>query len=132
MLREAFENGDPITIETELSGSVPGEQFGTAVTIFPNLTPATRVRNRDTANVLTFEDSNADIAVGAPGSNHVYVFFGQENMPAFLTTGDANLTLTGSEGESLFGSIIIEMYDINGDEIDDMGVGSDGSVNIYY
>jgi len=24
------------------------------------------------------------------------------------------------------------MYDINGDEIDDMGIGSDGSVNISY
>ncbi|MEZ4547455.1 MAG: hypothetical protein R3B51_06945 [Thermodesulfobacteriota bacterium] len=35
--------------------------------IFPNLTPSAQVRNRDTANVLIFEDSNADIAVGAPG-----------------------------------------------------------------
>ncbi|MGE0367819.1 MAG: hypothetical protein AB7P53_02620 [Candidatus Dadabacteria bacterium] len=132
VLREAFDNGDPITIETELTGSIPGELFGTAVMIFPNLTPSAQVRNRDTANVLIFEDSNADIAVGAPGSNHVYVFFGQENMPDFLTTGDANLTINGPEGESLFGSIIVEMFDINGDEIDDMGVGSEGSVNISY
>ncbi|MEZ4547454.1 MAG: hypothetical protein R3B51_06940 [Thermodesulfobacteriota bacterium] len=53
-------------------------------------------------------------------------------MPDFLSTGDANLTITGPEGESLFGSIIVEMYDINGDEIDDMGIGSDGTVNISY
>lgn len=132
VLRDAFDNGDPITVETELSGSIPGEQFGSAVAIFPDLTPAAQIRNRDTANVLIFVDSNADIAVGAPGSNHVYVFFGQENMPAVLTPAEANLTLTGSEGDSLFGSIIIEMYDINGDEIDDMGVGGVGSVGIYY
>jgi hypothetical protein len=132
VLRDAYDNGTPITIETELSGSVPGEQFGSAVSILPNLTPAPQVRNRDTANVLIFVDSNADIAVGAPGSGNVYVFFGQPNMPPFLSSNEANLTIPGAEGVSEFGSLVIELFDVNGDEIDDMGVGSDGSVSIYY
>ncbi len=132
VLRDAYDNGTPITVETELSGSIPGEQFGSAVSILPNLTPTPEIRDRVTANVLIFEESNADIAVGAPGSGNVYVFFGQENMPPFLSSNEANLTIPGSEGVSEFGSLVLELFDVNGDEIDDMGVGSAGSVSIYY
>jgi len=132
VLRDAYDNGTPITIETELTGSIPGGRFGAAVSILPNLTPAPQVRNRVTANVLIFVDSNADIAVGAPGSGQVYIFFGQPNMPPFLSPNEANLTIPGPEGVTEFGSLVLELFDVNGDEIDDMGVGSAGSINIYY
>lgn len=132
VLRDAYDNGTPITIETELSGSIPGEQFGFAVSILPNLTPTPEIRNRVTANVLIFVESNADIAVGAPGSGNVYVFFGQENMPPLLSSNEANLTVPGPEGVSEFGSLVLELFDVNGDEIDDMGVGGASSVSIYY
>lgn len=120
--------------ETEFTGLNPGDLFGTSVSVFPILTPNLIAQPLDTAIVLQYEMINADFAVGAPGVSpgSVYIFYGQSSFPATVSASAAKLTLAGQAGDSDFGSVVMELNDINGDQLDDFGVGGTGFINIYY
>ncbi|MEQ9620166.1 MAG: hypothetical protein RIG61_13475 [Deltaproteobacteria bacterium] len=134
VLRESFENGTEPTVETEFTGSGPGDMFGFSVSVIPTLTPEIVEKQRDTAIVLEFEISNADFGVGAPGSppGAAFVFFGRDDFPAVVSAGEADIVLTGGEGDSDFGIVFEGLRDVNGDQLDDFGVGGEGFMQIDY
>ena len=134
-LLDTFENGTPITFETEYTGISAGDRFGQSVSILDGFNPIIEKRNRDTAIVLELEENNADVAVGAPGTVPVgtaYVFFGSDSLPAEISASDADLTVTGDNGDSEFGQLVNTMGDVNGDEISDFAVGGTGFIEIVY
>ncbi len=133
-LKTALKDGTPPVVETEFTGLNPGDLFGTSISVFPFLTPGLLAKQRDTAIVLQFQVSNADFGVGAPGvpDGAVYVFFGQDNFPAQVPAGDADLTRVGKAGDSDFGSVVEGLEDVNGDEEDDFAVGGSGFMNVFY
>ena len=100
--------------------------------MFPFLTPELISQQRNTAIVLEFKVSNADFGVGAPGvpNGAVYVFFGQDNFPGTVSASEADITLTGEDGDSAFGSVVEWLGDVNGDQEDDFGVGGAGFINV--
>ena len=133
-LLEAFENETTTTFETEYNGISPGDLFGTSVSVLDGFTPTIEKRNRDTAIVLELEISNADVAVGAPGTDPgtVYVFFGQENMPAQISAADSDINVVGEAGDVDFGQEVMTMEDVNGDQFTDFAAGGEGFMEIVY
>ena len=133
-LKTAFKDGTTPPVETEFTGLNPGDLFGTEISVFPFLTPELISQQRNTAIVLEFKVSNADFGVGAPGvpNGAVYVFFGQDNFPGTVSASEADITLTGEDGDSAFGSVVEWLGDVNGDQEDDFGVGGAGFINLYY
>jgi hypothetical protein len=81
-------------------------------------------------------DGFADLAVGAPGANRVYIYFGG---PAGLGP-DPAVTLTGPAfvGRSGFGDAVVSAGDLNGDGFADLAVpdlgarNGSGAVFIYF
>lgn len=134
VLREAFQDGTEPTVETEFTGSNPGDMFGFSISVLPNFTPEIVEKQRDTAIVLEFEVSNADFGVGAPGSppGTAFVFFGRDDFPAAVSAGEADIILTGGESDSDFGIVFEGLGDVNGDQLDDFGVGGGGFMQIDY
>lgn len=133
-LRTAFEDGTDPVVETEFTGITPGGMFGHSISVIPNLTPEIVEKNRQTAIVLEFEVSNADFGVGAPGTpdGTVYVFFGQDDFPATVPASEADITLAGDAGDTEFGNVVQGLGDVNGDQLDDFGVGGPGFIQIEY
>jgi hypothetical protein len=133
-LASNLKDGTTPVVETEFTGLNQGDLFGTSISVFPFLTPELVEKQRTTAIVLEYGISNADFGVGAPGvpNGSVYVFFGQSNFSATVSASDANLTLTGQDGDMDFGSVVEGLEDVNGDGQDDFGVGGSGFMNIYY
>ena len=133
-LKDALNQGTVPPVETVYNGISPGDLFGTSVSVFPFLTPGLLSEQRNTAIVLEYMQNNADVGIGAPGipNGAVYLFFGQENMPATISASDANLTFTGQDGSSGFGSVLEQLEDVNGDQLDDFGVGGSGFINVFY
>ncbi len=133
-LETAFEDDTTPTVETEFTGINPGDLFGTEISVFPFLTPELISQQRNTAIVLEFMVSNADFGVGAPGvpNGAVYIFFGQDDFPATVPASQANLTLTGEDGDTAFGSVVELLEDVNGDLEDDFAVGGEGFINLFY
>jgi len=72
--------------------------------------------------------------VGAPGvpNGAVYVFFGQDDFPTTVPASEADLTVTGQDGDTGFGSVLEELKDVNGDLEDDFAVGGTGFMNLFY
>ena len=133
-IKSAFEDGTELPVETEFTGNTPGGLFGASISVMPDLTPEVVSKQRQTAIVLELEVSNADFGVGAPGTANgtVYLFFGQDNFPATVPAGDANVTLNGEGGDTDFGSLVQDLGDVNGDQIDDFGVGGLGFIQVVY
>lgn len=133
-LETAFKDGTTPPVETEFTGLNPGDLFGTEISVFPFLTPELLEQQRNTAIVLEYKVSNADFGVGAPGvpNGAVYVFFGQDDFPAMVSASQADLTLTGQDSDTGFGSVVENLEDVNGDQQDDFSVGGEGFINVYY
>lgn len=133
-LKTAFEDGTDPVVETEFTGITPGGLFGYSISVIPNLTPEIIEKNRQTAIVLEFEVSNADFGVGTPGADEgtVYVFFGEDGFPGTVSASEADITLTGDEGDTEFGTVVQGLGDVNGDLLDDFGVGGPGFIQIEY
>ena len=133
-LKTAFKDDTIPPVETEFTGLNPGDLFGTEISVFPFFTPELISQQRNTAIVLEFKVSNADFGVGAPGvpNGAVYVFFGQDDFPGTVPASEADITLTGEDGDSAFGSVVEWLGDVNGDQEDDFGVGGAGFINLYY
>ncbi len=133
-LEANLKDGTTPVAETDFTGLNPGDLFGTSISVFPFLTPGLVEKQRNTAIVLQYQVSNADFGVGAPGvpNGSVYVFFGQDNFPAAVTASQANITLTGQDGDSQYGSVVEGLEDVNGDQEDDFAVGGTGFINVYY
>jgi len=133
-LETAFRDGTVPPVETVFNGLNPGDLFGTEISVFPFLTPELLEQQRNTAIVLEYKVSNADFGVGAPGvpNGAVYVFFGQDDFPPTVSAGEADITLTGQDGDSDFGSVVEVLEDVNGDQQDDFAVGGAGFINLYY
>lgn len=133
-LRENLRDGTTPVVETEFTGLNPGDLFGTSVSVFPFLTPELISEQRNTAIVLEFKVTNADVGAGAPGvpNGAVYVFFGQDDFPDTVSASEADLTVNGQDGDSGFGSVLEELEDVNGDLEDDFAVGGAGFMNLFY
>lgn len=133
-LLTAFEDGTTTTFETEFTGISPGDRFGNSVSVLDGFTPIIEKNQRDTAIVLEFETSNADIAAGAPGTDPgtVYIFFGQEDFPAEVSAADSDINVVGEAGDTDFAQKVLTMGDVNGDEVTDFSVGGEGLIQIVY
>jgi hypothetical protein len=133
-LLTAFEEGTTTTFETEFTGINEGDRFGTSVSVLNDFTPIIEKDRRPTAIVLEFEVSNADIAVGAPGTTPgtVYIFFGQENFPEQVSASDSDLNVVGEQGDTDFGMEVQTLGDVNGDDVSDFAVGGQGFMQIVY
>jgi hypothetical protein len=133
-LEANLRDGTTPVVETEFTGLNPGDLFGTSISVFPFLTPELIEEQRNTAIVLEYKVTNADFGVGAPGvpNGAVYIFFGQDNFPAEVPANQANITLTGADGDADFGSVVENLEDVNGDQQDDFSVGGAGFINVYY
>ncbi len=133
-IKTAFEDSTEPPVETEFTGTIPGGLFGYSISVIPDLTPELIEKRRQTAIVLEFEVSNADFAVGAPGTGDgtVYVFFGQDDFPATVPANEADITLPGEGGDTDFGSLVLGLGDVNGDQLDDFAVGGTGFIQVEY
>lgn len=133
-LLTAFEDGTTTGFETEFTGISSGDRFGSSVSVLDGFTPIIEKKRKDTAIVLEFEVSNADIAAGAPGTEPgtVYVFFGQEGLPAEVSAADSDINVIGEGGDTDFGQKVLTMGDVNGDEVTDFSVGAEGLIQLVY
>jgi FG-GAP repeat protein len=133
-LLTAFEDGTTTTFETEFTGISPGDRFGNSVSVLDGFTPILEKKKKDTAIVLELEVSNADIAAGAPGTDPgtVYIFFGQEDLPAEVSAADSDINVVGEPGDTEFAQEVMTTGDVNGDEISDFAVGGEGFIQIVY
>lgn len=82
-------------------------------------------------------DGRADAVAGLPGSEQVYVMFGNDATSGVALTG--NITPLSSAGTTSFGTTVRGIGDFNGDGYSDFAVGSpgagganNGSVSLYY
>ncbi len=133
-LLTAFQDGTTTTFETEFMGISSGDRFGESVSVLDGFTPIIEMKQRDTAIVLEFDISNADVAAGAPGTDPgtVYIFFGQEGMPAEISAADSDINVVGEGGDTDFAQRVLTMGDVNGDEVTDFSVGGEGFIQIVY
>jgi len=140
----ALQDGTSTGFETEFTGIAPGDRFGTSVGVIANLTPELEKRNRDTAIVLILEVSNADFAVGAPGTENgtVYLFFGRDNFPVLVSASEADIDIPGGVAEVDFGIEVMALGDVNGDTVEtnsgfnsgfeDFGAGGSEFMRVFY
>ena len=119
----------------EITGLIPEGRFGEALSFLGDINPVVEVKDKFGGNILFLDDPTSDdIAVGAPeaGNGVVYIFFGNENLPATLDTMDSNLTFEGSESANGYGSIIENLNDVNSDFLPDFGVGEENKINLLF
>jgi hypothetical protein len=133
-LESNLRDGTTPVVETVFTGLNPGDLFGTSISVFPFLTPELIEEQRNTAIVLQYKLTNADFGVGAPGvpNGAVYIFFGEDDFPDTVPASEADVTLTGGDGDTEFGSVVENLEDVNGDQQDDLSVGGTGFINVYY
>jgi len=119
----------------EITGLIPEGRFGEALSFLGDINPEVEIKDRFSGNVLFLDEPTSDdIAVGAPnaGNGIVYIFFGNENLPATLDTGDSNLIIEGSESANEYGSVIENLNDVNSDFLPDFGVGEENKINLLF
>ena len=133
-IEEALENGGTLTFSNEFNGITPGGLFGSSLGVFNNLTPIVTTESRPEAIILIFEVSNADFAVGAPGTElgDVYIFLGRDDFPPVVSASEADISLTGDTVGSNFGTAIEQVGDLNMDNLEDFAVGGNDFVNVEY
>jgi len=119
----------------EITGLIPEGRFGEALSFLGDINPLVEVKDKIGGNILFLDEPTSDdITVGAPeaGNGVVYIFFGNENLPATLDTMDSNLTFEGSESANGYGSIIENLNDVNSDFLPDFGVGEKNKINLLF
>jgi hypothetical protein len=119
----------------EITGLIPEGRFGEALSFLGDMNPVVEVKDRFGGNILFLDEPTSDdIAIGAPeaGNGVVYIFFGNENLPATLDTMDFNLIFEGSESANGYGSIIENLNDVNSDFLPDFGVGEENKINLLF
>jgi len=119
----------------EITGLIPVGRFGEALSFLGDINPEVEIKDKTSGNVLFLDEpTDDDIAVGAPnaGNGIVYIFFGNENLPATLDTGDSNLIIEGSESANEYGSVIENLNDVNSDALPDFGVGEEKKINLLF
>jgi hypothetical protein len=125
--------------KTQFTGIKPGDKFGTSVTVLGNMfTPTVgQLSEISFAILLLTATTNADFAVGAPGTSNgtgsVYVFFGRNNFLPLVSASAADIPpLNGSSAGEQFGRIVVDLGDITEDAITDFAVGSSGFVTAEF
>ncbi len=133
-IEDVLENGGTLTFSNEFNGITPGGLFGSSLGVFNNLTPIVTTESRPEAIILILEVSNADFAVGAPGteSGDVYIFLGRDDFPPVVSASEADIALTGDTVGSNFGTAIEQVGDLNMDNLEDFAVGGNDFVNVEY
>lgn len=135
-LEDANDDGVPLSPIVVINGENPGDQFGASVEVLADINPFIEIEEQDEANVLDRDDSNGDIAIGAPGFNGgagaVFVFFGRENFSGTFTSSDADIIINGLNPGDAFGSLILDGRDINDDDFNDFLIGGQGFIAAEY
>ncbi len=144
VLNEAVADNDREIDHTEftlkINGEEDGDKLGTGLVVIPDLNPETGVDRRRTANVLTQTQGNADIAIGAPGSDSdkgkVYLIFGgydHTDGTEHTVSGIADHVISpSSDNISSFGSNINNVLDTNGDNFSDITISGNNSLILAY
>ncbi|MGH7884556.1 MAG: hypothetical protein ACRENO_02535 [Thermodesulfobacteriota bacterium] len=135
-MERANDDGIPLTPVAVIRGENPGDQFGTSVEIVGDINPVIEIVDQDEANVLDRDDTNGDIAVGAPGVNGgagaVFIFFGEVDFSGNFTSSDADFVLNGNNPGDSLGSLILNGGDINDDDFNDFLLGGPGFISAEY
>ncbi len=135
-LEEANEDGTPLTPISVISGSNPGDNFGASVALLTDVNPDIEIEDEDTANVLDFDSTSADILIGAPGVNGgsgaIFIFYGEETFSGNKNAADADITFNGINPGGGFGSTVLNAGDISDDELQDVVVGGNGFIEVLY
>lgn len=133
-IEDVLKNGGTLAFSNEFNGITPGGLFGSSLGVFNNLTPIVTTQSKTEAIILIFEVSNADFAVGAPGTElgDVYIFFGRDDFPPVVSASEADIDLTGDTVGLNFGTAIEGVGDINMDNLEDFAVGGNDFVNVEY
>ncbi len=120
---------------TQFTGVHPGDKFGTSVSILGDINPQMTTHKQTEFTVLLFNPTNADFAVGAPGTSGgtgtVYLFFGRNDFQSTVVATGADLTLNGNSGEE-FGRIVMGTGNITEDLINDLAVAGSGLVRAEF
>jgi len=133
-LDDANNTGTEPPVSNVFTGIEPGDLFGTSLVILNNLTPEVTTVKRPTATVVVLEESNADFAVGAPGSvdGIEFVFLGRDDFPPVVPAQDADVILNGITPEMNFGLQTQALGDVNGDMIGDFGASGNDFVRVEF
>ncbi len=135
-LENANEDGVPLIPVAVLRGENPGDQFGAFVEILADINPFIEIEDQDEANVLDGDDTNGDIAIGAPGVNGgagaIFIFFGEEDFSGNFTSTDADFVVNGENPGDALGSFILNGDDINDDDFTDFISGRPGVISAQY
>lgn len=104
-----------INANITINGSAQGDRFGW-----------------DVSGVGDFnKDGMDDIIIGAPGNysdkGACYIFFGNDSLPYFMNTIDANITVTGGFPSDMLGSAVSNAGDVNNDGYTDVIIGAPGN-----
>ena len=125
-----------LTPISTINGANPGDNFGASVAVLSDINPIIEIEDEDTANVLDFDDSSADILIGAPGVNGgtgaIYIFFGEETFSGIKNATGADFTLSGTNPGGTFGSTVLNTGELNDDGVQDIAVGGIGFIEVIY
>lgn len=109
---------------SQFTGANSGDRFGTSVSILGDINPQATTHQQEEFIILVFFNTNADIAVGAPGTSGgtgtVYLLFGRNNFPSTIGATGADLTLNGNSPGEQFGTIVTGTGDFTKDFINDL------------
>jgi hypothetical protein len=125
-IASAKNSGVPPNFITQFTGVNPGDRFGTSVSILGDINPQSTTHQQQEFIILVFLNTNADFAVGAPGTSGgtgtVYLFFGRNNFPSMVGAAGADLTLNGNSPGEEFGTIVTGTGDFTSDFINDLAI----------
>lgn len=131
-IASAKTSGMPPNFITQFTGANPGDRFGASVSILGDINPQMITRRETEFTILLFNPTNADFAVGAPGTSGgtgtVYLFFGRNNLPSTVGAAGADLTLNGNSPGEEFGTIVTGTGDFTKDFINDFAAAGSGFV----
>ncbi len=131
---DANQNGTMPASSTVFQGTNEGDLFGQSVQVYDFVTPVVETRDRSTATVLDLQITNADVGVGAPGTETgtFYLFFGRDNLPATVAASNAEVIINANMGQTGLGLNVSFIGDVDGDLIEDIGLGGDGFGQIEF
>ena len=135
-IASAKTSGIPPNFITQFTGANPGDRFGTSVSIPGDINPQSSTHQQQEFTILVFLNTNADVAVGAPGASGgtgtVYLFFGRNNFPSTVGAAGADITLNGNTPGGQFGTIVMGTGDFTKDYINDLAISGTSFVSEEY
>jgi FG-GAP repeat protein len=123
-IASAKKSGIPPNFIAQFTGINPGDKFGASISILGDINPTATTHQQTEFIILVFLNTNADFAVGAPGTSGgtgtVYLFFGRNNFTSTVAATGADLTLAGNSPGEAFGTIVMGTGDFTKDFINDL------------